>query len=244
MIPYADIDTLFLDVGNTLVSIDFDWIARELTARGVGVAAADLHRAEAAARPRVSAVLAGQGELGRIDFSFGTYLGGIFDALEARGSSLRGRRDALVDELVPVLRPAGATARLWSQVLPGVPEALAAFRALGLRLIVVSNSDGSVEQTLREQGLVEHFHAVLDSALVGHEKPDRRIFDHAIEVSGATAGRTLHVGDLYSADVVGARRAGIHALLLDPFDDWTGIDAVRLPDLTALHRELAAARRA
>ena len=33
-IPYAQIDTLFLDAGNTLVSMDFDWIAAEVQARG------------------------------------------------------------------------------------------------------------------------------------------------------------------------------------------------------------------
>lgn len=242
MIPYREIDTLFLDVGNTLVSIDFDWIERELAARGVDLPAAELRRAEAAARPRVSALLGGQGELGRIDFSFGLYLGGIFEAAEARGVAFDGRREVLVQELVPVLRPPGATARLWSWVLPGVPGALAGFGALGLKLVVVSNSDGSVAQTLREQGLIDHFHAVLDSARVGHEKPDRRIFEHALETAGAVASRTLHVGDMYSADVVGARGAGLHALLLDPFDDWPDVDAPRLPDLGALHRVLAQAR--
>jgi len=190
----------------------------------------------------VSALLGGQGELGRIDFSFALYLGGILEVGEARGVVFDGRRAGLVEELAPVLRPPGATARLWSWVLPGVPEALAGFRALGLKLVVVSNSDGSVAQTLREQGLFEHFHAVFDSALVGHEKPDRRIFEHALEVSGADASRTLHVGDMYSADVVGARGAGLHALLLDPFDDWTDVDAPRLPDLAALHQALAHVR--
>ncbi len=34
-IPYEKIDTVFLDVGNTLISIDFDWVARELDARAL-----------------------------------------------------------------------------------------------------------------------------------------------------------------------------------------------------------------
>jgi len=124
-------------------------------------------------------------------------------------------------------------------VLPDVPDALAGFRALGLRLVVVSNSDGSVAHSLAEQGLAGHFDAICDSALVGYEKPDPRLFAHALDLVGARPERTLHVGDLYSADVVGARKAGIHALLLDPFDDWGDVDAVRLPDLAALHRTLA-----
>jgi len=42
------------------------------------------------------------------------------------------------------------------------------------------------------------------------------------------------VGDLYHADVSGARAAGIHGVLLDPFDDWTGVDCDREPDLWAV----------
>ena len=45
-LPYADIDTVFLDVGNTLVSIDFAWVAAELGARGV----ADRYRVAPARR--------------------------------------------------------------------------------------------------------------------------------------------------------------------------------------------------
>jgi putative hydrolase of the HAD superfamily len=108
----------------------------------------------------------------------------------------------------------------------------------------VSNSDGSVEQSLREQGIHGHFHAILDSHHVGFEKPDPRIFRRALEIAGSTPGRTLHVGDLYSADVVGARGAGLHALLLDPFGDWADVDCATLPDLTALHARLEDCRAA
>ena len=53
-LPLRSIDTVFLDVGNTLISIDFDWVATELTARGLAVDAETLRRAEAAARPAYS----------------------------------------------------------------------------------------------------------------------------------------------------------------------------------------------
>ena len=104
----------------------------------------------------------------------------------------------------------------------------------GLQLAVVSNSDGSVESSLVDQGLRSHFSAIFDSHVVGFEKPDPRIFERALEVCGAKPDRTLHIGDLYAADVVGARGAGVHPLLLDPFDDWGDVDCARLPDLTSL----------
>jgi putative hydrolase of the HAD superfamily len=118
--------------------------------------------------------------------------------------------------------------------MPQVPEALAAMRDRGLTLVVVSNSDGTAERSLEAAGLREYLHHVVDSALVGYEKPDARIFEHALRQSGARPGHTLHVGDLYHADVAGARSAGINAILLDPYDDWPAVDCDRAADLWAV----------
>jgi putative hydrolase of the HAD superfamily len=115
-------------------------------------------------------------------------------------------------------------------------------RAGGLRLAVVSNSDGSAEQSLVAAGLRDYFHAVMDSFLVGHEKPDPRIFERAIELCAADPARTIHVGDLYAADVVGARAAGLHPVLLDPFGDWHEVDCVTLPDIGSLGDAVLRAR--
>ena len=145
-------------------------------------------------------------------------------------------------ELAPVLRGPGLTARLWSWMLPGVPEALTAMREGGLQLAVVSNSDGSVEQSLETAGLRPYFGPVMDSFVVGHEKPDPRIFEHALEACAAHPERTVHVGDLYAADVVGARAAGVHPVLLDPFDDWGEVDCVTLPDIRTLGERVLEAR--
>ena len=47
-IPYDELEALFLDIGNTLVSIDFDWIAEELAALDTQCGAHALRRAEIA----------------------------------------------------------------------------------------------------------------------------------------------------------------------------------------------------
>lgn len=236
-IPWDEISTLFLDVGNTLISIDFERVAHEVSASGLVCSAPELRRAEAAARPAVSAWLETRSTEGEDGFRF--FLGAALRALPGATELEEGELAVLVDELAPRLRTPGSSHRLWCWVLPGVPEALAGLRAEGLDLVVVSNSDGTVEQGLIEQGLRSFFSAVHDSHHVGFEKPDPRIFEHALAESGADASRTLHVGDLYAADVAGARAAGIHALLLDPFDDWGEVDCARLPDLAALHGRLA-----
>jgi putative hydrolase of the HAD superfamily len=59
---------------------------------------------------------------------------------------------------------------------------------------------------------------VVDSAVVGIEKPDPRIFAFALQVLDVPAERTLYVGDTVRNDVLGARAAGLHPLHLDPFD--------------------------
>lgn len=230
MIPYDQIDTIFLDVGNTLISIDFDWIAAELCARGFACESAALRRAEAAARPGYSRLLFVDGIEAGTDL-FRTYLTTMFEQLDVTGRLPSSDLGDLVTELRPILRPDGRASVLWRAVMPEVPEALARMRGRGLTLVVVSNSDGTAERSLEAAGIRPYLSAVIDSAIVGYEKPDPRIFEHALRATGARPERTLHVGDLYHADVTGARAAGIHALLLDPYDDWTGVDCDRAPDL-------------
>ena len=240
-VPYADIDTVLLDVGNTLISIDFDRIAAELTARRLPCEAGALRRAEAAARPGYSERVFVTGV--RADRSlFHSYLSVVLENASALSSLSATELDELVTELTPVLRPDGRASALWRMVMPGVPEALERLQRQGLTLAVVSNSDGTCAQSLDEAGLLRYMNFVIDSAEVGVEKPDPRIFEIAVARCGADPRRTLYVGDLYHADVVGARGAGLHPLLLDPHGDWPPLDCDRAQDLSAVADRLELAR--
>ena len=228
-----DLDAVFLDAGNTLITLDHALVCDVLAAAGVTYSAEALARAEAAARPALSAYVGSRGASeGQDTFTF--YVARILAGLgvETRAA------DDLAPRIVHTLRHDVGTRRLWSHVLPGVPAALGALHAAGLRLAVVSNSDGTVEESLSSLGLRDHLDAVVDSAVVGWEKPDAAIFHHALDLVGARPDRTLHIGDLYSVDVLGARGAGLHALLLDPYGDWDGVDCPTVPDLAALVRTL------
>jgi HAD superfamily hydrolase (TIGR01509 family) len=240
---YREIDTLFLDVGGTLVSIDYAWVCDELRRVGIRCTLQELQRAEAAARPIVSNRLAGlqPGASEEAD-TFEFYLQTTLEQLPDVSVEVHGTLSAIAKRLAPILRQPGRSDRLWSRVIPGVRDALAGFAAMGLTMAAVSNSDGTVERLLHDCGLRSFFHAVVDSHFVGYAKPDPRIFEYALALSGSAAERTLHVGDLYHADVVGAEAAGIHAILLDPFDDWTNVQCVRIRDLPALQKKIAQAR--
>ena len=100
-----------------------------------------------------------------------------------------------VDQILATAMAAGhAAVPVRNQVLPGVPEGLAALRARGLRLVAVSNSDGSAEAVLVATGLRDWFEAVIDSHHVGFSKPDPRLFDAARAVLGVQARNVAHVG--------------------------------------------------
>ena len=237
-IPFRDIETVFLDVGNTLVSMDYAWIRDELANAGVSTELEVLMRAEAAARPVISRAIAHKRSTEGLSI-FELYLRTILGNLGTSSGAI----PALLKSLVPIFRGPGRE-RLWSSVLPGVPEALQQMKSLGRTLAVVSNSDGTVERVLEQQGLRPYLDAVFDSHIVGFEKPDPRFFLHALEVTGARAETTLHVGDLYSADVEGGRAAGVHTALVDPFDDWDGVDCPRFKDLEAVSQKFRANVRA
>ncbi len=99
-------------------------------------------------------------------------------------------------------------ANLWSKRAEGSVETLDALRRRGYRIAVVSNADGRVRGLLEAAGLAPHLEFVVDSAEVGVEKPDPRIFHAATERLGLPPAACAYVGDIYEIDVVGAERAG------------------------------------
>jgi len=109
-------------------------------------------------------------------------------------------------------------------------------RQAGLRAAVISNSNGSVRSILSALGLTAHVDFVLDSAEVGVEKPDPRIFELALGQARLAPAEAVYVGDLYSVDVRGARASGMRAVLLDPGGHWGARDCPMAPDLLAAVR--------
>ncbi len=231
-VPWAALDTIFFDAGNTFLSMDFDRVAAAAASLGVECSGPGLERAEAAARPALSAALAERRTTEGGD-AFRFYLGATLERLPP--SSRDGvELEAVVSALAERLFSPGRNDRLWNRGLPGRRESLERIRALGYRMAVVSNSDGSMARTLARIGMDHLFDGLVDSTVVGFEKPDPRIFEAALDLVGARPERTVHVGDLYAADVVGARAAGVHAVLLDPWADWPALDCPKVADLDEL----------
>ncbi len=123
---------------------------------------------------------------------------------------------------------------LWSGMDPETPAALERLRAAGYRLAVVSNSDGRAAEALAAAGLLAAFERVIDSGLVGVEKPDPAIFTLALEQMGLPATEALYVGDIYEVDVIGARAAGLEVILLDPHRQHAARDVPTVPSIAAV----------
>ena len=102
----------------------------------------------------------------------------------------------------------------WDQILPGTREALDRIRR-DYAIAVISNADGKIDAVLRRCGIDDCFASITDSGNVGHEKPHPAIFAAALQRMKANPAESLYVGDVYSVDYVGARNAGMDAVLFD-----------------------------
>jgi putative hydrolase of the HAD superfamily len=150
--------------------------------------------------------------------------------LEHAGIPLSAATDAALADL----QAYHSRVNLWESIPDGVPEALARLRSRGLQLVVVSNANGLLRLLMDRLGLSPLFDTMLDSHEEGVEKPDPRLFELALERSGAARESTLHAGDLYHVDVEGARAAGLRAVLIDPLDLYAGYDCERVRSLGEL----------
>ena len=117
-------------------------------------------------------------------------------------------------------------------------------RARGVKVAIISNSEGMLERLFTDLGVLGHFDLVVDSGKAGIEKPDPRIFEIALERFGVPASRALHLGDMFATDVLGARAAGIRTALIDPYQHYAGrhAEVPRVPGVVEVARTVEALR--
>jgi len=225
------IETVFLDAGGVLVNPNWERVAAAMTRQGIEVSAAALAEAEPHAKRQLDT---GQLVKANSDRARGWLYFNL--VLERAGVSLSEGTDAALRELAEY----HARFNLWESVPAEVPDALDRLRGSGRRLVVVSNANGTLRAHFARLGLADRFDVLIDSCDEGVEKPDPRIFQLALERSGARAETTLHVGDFYHVDVVGARAAGLQAWLVDAAGLYVDHDVPRVPSLAALTDRLLA----
>jgi putative hydrolase of the HAD superfamily len=225
------IETLFLDAGGVLVHPNWERVAATLARHGIVTSADALRQAE----PRAKRVI-----------DEGTHVNRTTDAQRAwlymdlvfEGAGVP--RSPATDAAVAELAAYHAEHNLWEHVPEDVVPTLQRLRPLVPRLVVVSNANGVLQRAFDRLGLTRYFDVICDSCVEGVEKPDPRYFQIALERSGGRAETTTHVGDLYYVDVVGARRAGLQAILLDAAGLYEDADCVKVRTLAQLVDEISA----
>ena len=208
----APLRAVLLDVGNTLLHLDYAWIAGVVRAQGGTVDAASVQRAEYRAKAAVDRAFAARAAGGEPVWPDAvrrhSYFALILAALEIAPDA--------ADPILDAMEVENRAGSLWRVAEADTLEVLAGLRRRGFTLAAVSNADGRVEASLVRHGLRSSLDLVVDSHLVGVEKPDPRIFAIALEELGVSPAAAVHVGDIASIDVAGARAAGIRPVLIDP----------------------------
>ena len=213
---------LFFDAGNTLVYVNLGFVSEALAKRGMSVSAELLWAAEPRARIKLDdpGVVKSTTDIGRWTMYFESILADV-------------GADGLAKDVLAEMRAYHSKSNLWEVVPAEVRTALDALRGR-FRMSVISNANGTVRDKLERVGLAGYFEAILDSHEEGVEKPDPAIFRRGMERTGATPEASLYVGDMYHIDVVGAREAGMDAVLLDPAGLHADKPVKRMPSIAGL----------
>ena len=118
------------------------------------------------------------------------------------------------DDYFDALYAAFAQPEAW-RLYPETRATLDTLRDRGYRLGVISNFDTRLFGLLDGLGIAGHFDPIIASSRAGAAKPNTAIFRHALTTCGVSAEQAVHIGDTYDLDVLGARAAGVAAILID-----------------------------
>lgn len=119
-------------------------------------------------------------------------------------------------------------------LFPDAKDAVREIADAGYQIGLITNITDDPAEILEEAGLKQHFKSITASCVTGCEKPDRRIFQAALDSMEVTPRQAVHVGDQLLADVRGAMEAGMNAVLLDRCDVQDGIYSPRITTLLDL----------
>ncbi len=221
---------VFFDVGETLVHVDPSFVELFVTV----LAGAGYERSEVEVREASAHIYARFSEAARDGSMWTTSLErsrefwtSVYERMlgELRVEEVDGLATTLYREFT----------RLENYVLfDDVRPTIAALRAHGLLLGIVSNFEAWLEEWFGIHELVETFPVRVISGIEGIEKPDRRIFRLALERAGVDAGESAYVGDNPEFDVDPPAALGMFPVLVDRRDRFPHHAGARIRDLRDL----------
>lgn len=107
-----------------------------------------------------------------------------------------------------------------TNLFPNTVETLKNLQNQGHEMHIITNGFKEIQDIkLTNSGIRDYFDVILCSEDVGKSKPAKEVFMVALERASAKNNESLMVGDNLHADVLGAERAGISAVLFDPHNE-------------------------
>jgi putative hydrolase of the HAD superfamily len=101
------------------------------------------------------------------------------------------------------------------KLYPHVRSMLSTLREHFPLAIVTDGQSSYARGELHKVGITEYFGPIVVSGDHGFRKPDRRLFQYALDGMGVTADNTLYVGNDMYRDIYGAREIGMHTVMFD-----------------------------
>jgi HAD superfamily hydrolase (TIGR01549 family) len=124
------------------------------------------------------------------------------------------------------------------ELYPDAKPALEFLSSVGCLMALVSNAPPDTDKVVESLGLGKYLRSIIISGVVGYMKPHPEIFRIALGEQSVAPGEAIHIGDLYEADVVGARNAGIKGVLLDRDNSQMNLDCPRIRNLAEIQSQL------
>lgn len=216
-------EVILFDVGNTLLFPNWQRILAPLTAKAIYPGHDQLQAVERQTKNEFDALVTS----GKVDHGFWQlFYSHLLELLQVHDNGMG-----------PALSEATRLSSNWDRIRPGTREALDQIGG-SFRIGVISNADGKIAEVLKACGISDCFLSITDSGIVGHEKPHPAIFTSALQTMGVAAERALYVGDVYAVDYVGAKNAGMQAILFDVAGAYRGREWPRVESLQELQQRL------
>ncbi len=213
---------ILIDAGGTLVFPDLSWLSNLMKAYGINVTDEDILK-------RVYEIdyLIDKSIKERITFlEDKSLLEALFGAFTDSSEKVK--------ELKIETDKRDKTKNLWAYTFPWVVQTIERLKKDGYSISVISNSDGRAAQVLEAVGLSKFMDKIYDSQIVGIEKPDAGIFRLALKELSLSYEDAIFVGDMFYTDILGANRAGIAAVHLDPFEFYKNWPGVRIKNVGSI----------
>lgn len=101
-------------------------------------------------------------------------------------------------------------------LFPGAHETLTYLKGKYTLHLISNGFKEATEMKVSNTNLAQYFDNVIISEIVGVNKPDKAIFEHALNLAGATKQESVMIGDSIEADIMGALNFGMDAIYFNP----------------------------